>query len=191
MRRFLILFALVLISGCSVPLQIPAFFATPTLMATDTFVPEETGTPDPSGFNCAYVWSARDLPDVAREVTSAFRAQGMPEVEVQASAYGEDCIEPVTNEVVGFSTMQTDLYFAVVVPDTSNTQLMGEWIEKIYQVLEMFPPDVLPGANPGYIEITFSSGVEPVNLWFYRPDGERALSEGLRASDLFDALAAR
>jgi hypothetical protein len=191
MRRFLILFALVLISGCSSSFQIPNFFATPTLMATETIVPEETDTPDPSTFRCAYVWSTRDLPDVAREVTSAFRTQGMPEVEVTASAYGEDCIDSITNEVIGFSTMQTDLYFAVVVPDTSNTQLMGEWIEKIYHVLEMFPLDKLPGSNPGYIEITFSSGAEPVNLWFYRTDGQRALNEGLRGGDLFDDLAAR
>jgi hypothetical protein len=188
MLRYWVILVFLFVSGCSLPLQIPALAdtAVPAVQAEE---PPQVDTPQPVQVNCAYVWSTRSLPDLSRQVTVAFHKQGMPEVEVDASAYGEDCINSSTNEVVRFSAMQTDFFIAIVIPDPGDIEALGEWIEKIYQVLEEFPAGgELPGPNPGYIGITFSNGGEQANLWFRRTAGEQALAEGLRGSALYDVL---
>lgn len=51
-----------------------------------------------------------------------------PQVEVNASAYGANCINVVTNAVVGFTPYQTNYLLTVIIVDTSDRRVIGEWI---------------------------------------------------------------
>jgi hypothetical protein len=193
MRLLWLAIVSIFFAGCSVLVDLPQPGNQPQQAAsTDTAVPLPTFTPTPDPSLCAFVWSTRNLPEVAQEVRAALFSQGMREVEVQASAYGEDCINSATNEVVRFTTMQTDFFFAVPIPDPGDTQNLGEWIENIHGVLEAFPPGQVPGPNPGYIQITFASQTaDPINLWFRRSELQRLLEQNVRGSELFNTLAAK
>lgn len=158
---------------------------TSTVIAGPNSVPFETPA---QVVDCAYVWSNRSLPGLSSEINQTFRSQGYPEVEIEATAYGEDCLDPNTNKVVQFSAMQTDFYLNVAIENTNNPSVLGEWVEKILHVLEAFPPGVIPGPNPGYIGINFISGQNTTNLWFPRSKGEGLLREGLRGGELYEAL---
>ncbi len=116
--------------------------------------------------DCAFVWSNHSLPEVSSEINQAFRQEGFPEVEVEASAYGEDCLNPETNQIVRFVAMQTDFYINVSVEGSNSPQVMGEWVERTVRILEAFPPGKVPGPNAGYIGISFTSGLENESLWF-------------------------
>jgi hypothetical protein len=138
--------------------------------------------------DCAFVWSNHSLPEVSSEINQAFRQEGFPEVEVEASAYGEDCLNPETNQIVRFVAMQTDFYINVSVEGINNSQVMGEWVERSVRILEAFPPGKVPGPNAGYIGISFTSGLENENLWFARSKAKNLIEEGLKGSELYEAL---
>lgn len=164
----------------------PTVTATPLPTATET--PGPTDTPAPPE-NCAYVWSNRSLPELALLVNQALRDAGVPEVDGQASAYGEDCLDPQTNTVVDFRTMQTDFYFSVVVEDINDTRAMGEIVEAVLRALESLPAGEIPGPNPGYVSITFGDGGQTANLWFPRSRGKELMQQRISGSALFEALA--
>lgn len=163
---------------------------TATPLPTATELPGPTQTPTPPQ-NCAYVWSNRSLPEVANVINQALRDAGIPEVDGQASAYGEDCLDPETNTVVGFRTMQTDFYFSVMVQDMADTQAMGNLAETILRALDSMPADQIPGPNPGYVSITFDDGSQTSTLWFPRTRGTELLKQGVSGSRLFEALSAQ
>lgn len=183
----LVMFIGLLLSGCSAP-QWP--FSSPTntpgLVATLTPLPTETDTP--ATVNCAYVWSNRSLPEVTSQLNQAFRTSGLAEVEGEATAYGEDCFDSETNQVVQFLAVQTDFFVSVQVDQIEDPQELGEWVEKIMRVLRDFPPGQVPGLNPGYVGMTFTAGSQTANLWFRRSEADQLLQEGLRGSSLYDAL---
>lgn len=185
-----ILIALLLASCSGLP-RLP--FSSPptetvTPLPTATDPPAPTDTPAPPE-NCAYVWSNRSLPEVAQLVNQALRDAGVPEVDAQASAYGEDCLDPQTNTVVDFRTMQTDFYFSVVVQDLTDTQAMGNIAETVLRALDSLPADQIPGPNPGYVGITFGDGSQTSSLWFPRTRGKELLKQNVSGSRLFEALA--
>lgn len=163
----------------------PTDTVTPLPTATET--PGPTDTPEPPQ-NCAYVWSNRSLPEVAILVNQALRDAGVHEADGQASAYGEDCLDPETNTVVGFRTMQTDFFFSVAVPDLTDTQAMGNITEAVLRALDSLPADQIPGPNPGYVGITFDDGTTTSSLWFPRSRGKELLKEDVSGSRLFEAL---
>jgi hypothetical protein len=147
----------------------------------------ETATP-PDPADCAFVWSNRTLPDLSTEVNKAFRDQGYAEVQVEASAYGEDCLNTQTNAVVRFSALQTDFFVTVALDAVNDPQEMGEWVETVMRVLEAFPPGKAPGPNPGYVGVAFTDGTESVDLWFTRTRAANLVKEGLSGGELYDAL---
>ncbi|MBE0696293.1 MAG: hypothetical protein IH586_05160, partial [Anaerolineaceae bacterium] len=137
---------------------------------------------------CAFVWSSRSLPELSTEINQAFRKQGWAEVEVEASAYGEDCLDPETNKIVRFTALQTDFFLNVSINSISDHQILGEWIEKSMRVLNEFPPGIVPGSNLGMIGISFKSSSDSVSLSFPISSCRKLLNEGLRGGELFDAL---
>lgn len=185
------LLCIFLLASCAELPQLPLASrptATATSLPTTTEIPGPTETPTPPQ-NCAYVWSNRSLPEVANLVNQALRDAGIPEVDGQASAYGEDCLDPETNTVVGFRTMQTDFYFSVMVQDMADTQAMGDIAEAVLRALDTMPADQIPGPNPGYVGITYDDGAQTSNLWFPRTRGTELLKQGVSGSRLFEALA--
>lgn len=141
-----------------------------------------------SAIDCAFVWSNHSLPEVSSEINRTFRQDGFPEVEVEASAYGEDCLNPETNQIVRFLARQTDFYIKVSVEGSNSPQVMGEWVERCVRIIEAFPPEKLPGTVAGYIGISFTSSLENENLWFPRSKAKNLIEEGLKGSELYEAL---
>lgn len=181
------LVALLMTAGCALlpglqttvpPLTIPT--ATATMAITET----------PTAFTgeCAFVWSNRTLPTTSLTINSALQAAGLNEVEAEASAYGENCVDTATNTVVRFTALQTDVYVQVQVADTSDGQALGEWVERVLRVINELPEGTLQGNNPGYLGITFISAQNSTNLWFPRSKADGLLNEGIRGSALYEAL---
>ena len=191
-RRCIVIFLTVflLLMGCNLPL---AFTATPVAMITETPSPavEDILTVTPTGEftgQCAYMWANQELPEVSLELHQAFENAGISGVEARASAYGENCMDPASNTVARFSAMQTDFYLTITVPDTADTQAMGDWVERVLPVIDQFPPGQVPGPNPGYIGMRFTSDSDEQNLWFTRQKAQELISAGTTGSALFDTL---
>ena len=176
------------LTGCSPQVGLPVTTgpsSTPIPVVTMTAV--ETETPA-AVTNCAFAWSERGLPEVTDKVNQAFLDAGFREVSAEARAYGEDCIDPQTNEVVQFSAMQTDFHISIAITDTSSKQVLGDWVERVMRVLEPYKPGKVAGPNPGYVGITFGTSSDTVNLWFPRTQAEELIKDGTRGSHLFEAL---
>jgi hypothetical protein len=164
---------------------------TPAPAPTLTDTPGPTVTPTVDLSRCAYVWSNRSQPELTQQLNQAFQDAGMREVEAQASAYGEDCLNPDTNTVVAFSALQTDFYINVRVASASDGQAMGEWTEKVTRVVDQLPQEGIPGPNKGQISLTFDDGAQKVTLWFPRARAKELIESGMRGSELFEALRAQ
>lgn len=178
-----------LTAGCAPDLDSLAARLTPSpTFARSTETSTVTETPTENPVTCVYVWSNRSLPDVSTEINQAFRRLGLVEVEAEAFAYGEDCLDSETNRVVRFLAMQTDVSFTVAVERIDDPQFLGEWVERITMVMDDFEPGTIPGSNPGYFGITFLSGSETLDLWFSRTRVNNLLKEGVRGADLLEAL---
>jgi hypothetical protein len=183
------------LSGCDqwVATLIARLTPSPTLEPTHTpggppFVTTaETPTPELPA-TCAFVWSTRALPDVTTQINQVFQKMGLNEVEVNASAYGEDCLDTETNQVVRFSALQTNFDFFISLNSIADPEELGGWLERIMKVLESFAPGKVPGPVAGTVGVSFSNGTDRVDLFFSREKAVNLLKEGLRGQELFEAL---
>lgn len=173
-----------LLSACS-PLPDPP---TPVLSATQA--PVAGPTPSPTESPCFWRWSRQDLPEVAAEVQTTLDAAGVGggQAKARAEAYGEDCVDPETNEVRYFTAMETDFYVTLPVDDLADRQALGEILLDLLKVLDRFPPESTPGPQPGYVGVNFVAGEEEMRLWFSLIEAAGAREEGLRGEALFEAL---
>ncbi len=138
---------------------------------------------------CSYVWASSPLPDVSSQLTTAFRQAKMPAVEVEASAYGENCLDISTNEVVGFKPQQIDFSILVGVEDLNDTQALGEWVVKILTVLETSPAASIPNTRTGQVNIDFQDLKKTTtSLSFLQSRGLELIKQGLRGTSLLGAL---
>jgi hypothetical protein len=188
---------LLFFAGCGFPRNPwkPAEPSTPRPMVISTLAAETLPTTAPSGTPaapaigaCAWVWANQELIDLTGELARAFQDEGLSGLEIRASAYGENCLDPQTNQVVRFAAMQTDFYLVIAVEDTADHRTAGEWIARSLKVLEPFVPGKVPGPNPGYIGIRFVSATGEDNLWFQRAAAEDFLKSVKNGSELYDAL---
>ena len=170
-KTFATFFIVLLLAACTVPQSTP-----------------DTRTAPANSQNCAYVWATQPLPDLTAKVQSAVNAAGLTGVSVSAEAYGENCIDPQTNKVVDFATMETDFRFTAQVADLKNLENLGVVLEKVLIVLDAFPLGKIPGPQAGYINISFQSGKDESNLSFTAAAGKSARILGLRGAALFNKL---
>lgn len=137
---------------------------------------------------CAFVWANQELPEISEELAQAFTQANLTGVqEARASAYGENCLT-AGGKVQSFHAMQTDFYLVILVESTADTNLMGEWVAKVFPVLDLFPPGKVPGPNLGYVGIRFTGPAAEQNLWFRQQAARDLLQKGMRHGELFDAL---
>jgi len=176
-------------TGCSSTLESLLARLTPSAtVAIVTETPEIGETPSSELVVCAYVWSTRSLPDITTAVNQSFRTIGLGEVRVDASGYGESCLDSQTNQVVSFNVFQADFYFNVVVDDITDKQFLGDSLERIAMIMEAYPPGKVPGSHPGNYSVIFTNGSETVSLWFVRTELEKLLEENITGDELFEAL---
>jgi hypothetical protein len=195
MKKTLPLILLVLIlGGCTLPgnllfdppEELPGYII-PTVEAP-ALNPTDTAVEDEESYDCAWAWATEPLLEETTALQEALRESGIIGVEGSAAAYGENCLDPVTNTIMRFAVMQTDFYFNVSMENPTDRQQMGEMAERLLMLVSQFPPGDVPGPNKGYIGIHYSNGIQDTHLWLRLEDAERALREGLRGEALFEAL---
>lgn len=182
-----VLFALVLaLAGCSAQ-------TTPSSTATETAVPvtptdPATATPvDPTSLPCGYTWATKRLAEVTSQLQEAFNAAGLKDAVVWAEGYGENCVD-TQGQVQSFHAMETDFHIRMPVSSLEDLQAVGDLLQKMLKVLDGFPPDQVPGSQPGYIGVELNAGQDVQNLWFKVSEGTAAREQGLQGAALYEAL---
>jgi predicted small secreted protein len=137
---------------------------------------------------CAFTWATDPLPDLSRQVQQTMLDHHLRGIEVIAEAYGENCLDGDTGDVLYFAALETDFRITVQVESLNDRQDLGNVLEEILIVLDAFPPGATPGPNPGYIGVSFTNGVDDLRLWFTVTEGESARALGLQGEKLLDEL---
>ena len=172
MRRIIpFLLTVISLAACNFPTRTPELESAPV-------IPQ----------NCAFRWASQALPDLTKQVQSAMDAARLDGVKATAEAYGENCYDSQTNKPVSFATLETDFHVTVKVDDLTDKDELGNLLEKILTVLDGFPTGKIPGPEAGYINISFQSGRDELNLMFIVTAGKSARARGLRGAELLDEL---
>ena len=114
-------------------------------------------TPPISQQDCGYQWAYNDLPELTEQFDQTVKTLN-PNSTSHATAFGENCIAP-DGQVVKFLAMETDFYIILPVTDLSNYESFGNWVAQVMQVVNSYPPDMLAGVNPGFVEFRFEKGI--------------------------------
>ncbi len=175
MHKLIPLLLVMFLAACNLPRPAQETLPAP---ATDTPVYQ----------NCYFNWATQPLPEISRQVQQAVEKAGVRGVSARAEAYGENCYDSKTNEVAGFSAMETDFRISAEVSDLKDTEALGNLLERILIVLDEFPTPSTPGPQPGYIGVRFTSGDQELNLWFQVHDEKAARDQGLHGSQLLEQL---
>lgn len=137
---------------------------------------------------CAYQWSTQPLPEVTSMLQEQITNAGMEKISIMAEAFGEDCIDPETGNVIRFIARQTDIRIRIQANRISDTEKIGNQLAEMLGVISAIPPETLPGPKSGMIEAVFTASDGELILWFPFVDGETALKEGKKGADLVSAL---
>ena len=137
--------------------------------------------------NCAYIWASRILPDLSAQLQDDFNNKGFNSLIISAEAYGENCIDPYTNQIKYFTAKQTDFRITFSVDDLSD-ETLGNHLYKILSVLSDYRDKNLPGAMLGYVSVRFGMGNEDRYFWFSLEDGLDAIENGFQGQTLIKIL---
>jgi hypothetical protein len=181
----------VVLGGCALlwePLNPGAVEPAPVVEPVETpFAFDPLEEPDPE-VQCAYVWASRHLPEFTELLQAAYRTAQMDDVAADVSGYGENCLDPVTKQIVRYAIMRSDFYLNVTVGDIENRDALGQKLSTVMAVLQGFPAETFPGNQPSSILVRFESGEDSIILSFTMTAYEQALEDGLRGAALFEAL---
>jgi hypothetical protein len=157
---------------------------------------EPTFTPDPFEPlvdselepQCAHVWASRPLPEFTDLLQAAYRSAGIDGVQADVSAYGENCVDVETKQIVRFMTMRSEFYFSVNAESLENKDALSRQLITLMNVMQRFPADTFPGLEPSTVIIRFESGEEAAILSFRMDEFEQATEDGLRGAALYEKL---
>jgi hypothetical protein len=157
---------------------------------------EPTFTPDPFEPlvdselepQCAHVWASRPLPEFTDLLQAAYRSAGIDGVQADVSAYGENCVDVETKQIVRFMTMRSEFYLSVIAEDLESKDALSRQLISVMNVLQKFPADTFPGLEPNTVIIRFESGGEAAILSFRMDEFEQAIEDGLRGAALYEML---
>lgn len=76
-----------------------------------------------------------------------------PNAKAWATAFGEDCI--YADGHADFSALETDFYVHKPANDLNDFESFGVWIVDVMKALDTIPPDLITGAQPGFVEFSF------------------------------------
>ena len=137
-----------------------------------------------SSLGCAYRWAYQDLPDLSDDFQAAIQVLE-PGATGYAFAFGEECVHE--DGSVTFLPMETDFNITLPVSDISNETELGEWIQRVMQVIENIPPEQIRGSRPGRVSLLFESGSDRTGVNYYI-DQYRALPTNLNSAELYRML---
>lgn len=165
-----------------------AFAAVQSATARAQLAPSATATATPTQYissACAFSWARQSLPDVTARAQARLDAAHLPNVKVEAEAYGEDCYNAQT-KTTHFGAMSTDFYVTMPVPSLDDDALSA-LVVTIDNALTNPPMDNLP-AYPGYLDITFTSGEQTKIVRATFREIQTALDQGLTGAALLHQL---
>ena len=118
-----------------------------------------TVTPDASfsATECGYQWAYQDLPELTAQFDQSMRNL-IPNSNSRATVFGENCIGN-DGQVVRFLAMETDFYVTASVETLDDYETLGNWIAQVMQVISRFPPGLIAGPKPGFVEFRFEKSV--------------------------------
>jgi hypothetical protein len=128
----------------------------------------------------------KTLPELSEQFIGKLKDAGLPVETARVEAYGENCIA-ADNTVVSFSARETDFYATINVSDLNDEAKLGDYLEKILDIIDAVPPDQT-GPNPGYIGATFKNSDQLQNLWFTHTQANDLRKQGLQGADLYATL---
>jgi len=141
-------------------------------------------SPAPVSGACAYVWASQPLPEISASLFASLQASGLQPESVQASAYGENCVD-ASGSVVSFAAMQTDYALILTVASLSDSAELGQALYIALLNLEaLLPVGSTPGPNPGQVTIVFSAPEGESRLNLARAQAIEALQAGKNGQQL-------
>ena len=133
-------------------LPIPRFISTVSTPHIDQS-PLDLQSPTPaSSGGCGYQWAYKDMPELNPIFDEAIK-QLDPNAKAWATAFGEDCI--YADGHADFSALETDFYVHKPANDLNDFESFGVWIVDVMKALDTIPPDLITGAQPGFVEFSF------------------------------------
>jgi len=188
MRKTIALLCTFLLAACNLPRPASSQVVPPGNHSSTVLPLQLTTTDTPSSQNCYFNWATHPLPDLTKQLQASVDSAGLSEVTATAEAFGEDCIDPVTNKAIGFGAMETDFRFTVQVSNLEDTDILGRMLEKILVVLDEFTNGSIHMAPPAYVNVTFTSRDKASYLSFIMENGKAAIEKGLHGAELYEQL---
>ena len=140
-------------------------------------------TPSTSQQDCGFSWAYHDLPELTAEFDAPIKVLNS-NATARATAFGEDCIGE-GGTVVRFGAMETDFYVILSVTDLADYESFGNWIAQVMDIVNMLPPDILDGPNPGFVEFRFEK-TQSESIGFRVPiQGYNTTANGITGEELF------
>ena len=188
MRKIIALLCIILLAACNLPRPASSQAIPPGDRPATVLPLQLTTTDTPSSQNCYFNWATHPLPDLTKQLQASVDSAGLSEVTATAEAFGEDCIDPITNKAIGFGAMETDFRFTVQVNNLEDTEILGGMLEKLIIVLDDFTKGSIRMAPPAYVNVSFTSREKASYLSFILENGKAAIEKGLHGAELFKQL---
>ena len=151
--------------------------------------PTRTATASAAAVQGCYLdWASRPLSDLSARIQKSFDSSGLKSVTVHAQAYGENCYDNNTHQVIAFTSLETDIRVTAQVKSIRDTDDLGRLLEQILPILEGLPAQSLSAGHLGNIGITYQAGAASLNLSFTDQDARAARERGLHGAALITAL---
>lgn len=151
--------------------------------------PTSTITPDAKPTLCAFVWEPRYLEALSLTLYEAYQDARIPNVQVYADAYGENCLDYYTKDVAVFTPVETNLHISIQVAGLENDLELGNILADVLPLGLQVMVANLEGSQPGYVEIRLVSGDDLQRMVIQFAIVQAALERGLTGENLFRAFA--
>ncbi|NPV56311.1 MAG: hypothetical protein HPY76_06540 [Anaerolineae bacterium] len=148
-----------------------------------------TATPVITPTLCAMVWEPRYLEALSSTLYEAYQDAGIPNVQVYADAYGENCLDYYTKDVAHFTPLETNLHITVQVATLDNDLELGNTLAEVLPLALQVLVANLAGSQPGYVEIRLVAGDDLQRMVIQFPVVQAALERGLTGENLYRAFA--
>ena len=181
-KPFILLAYIMILTSCS-----PAEGQQTTLTLQPLAAPTETPLVKPT--LCALVWEPRYLESLSLKLYQAYQDARIPNVQVYADAYGENCLDFYTKDVAVFTPIEINLHVSIQVASLDNDFDLGNTLADVLPLALQVLAANLEDSQPGYVEIRLVTADELQRMVIQFPIVQSALERGLSGENLYRAFA--
>jgi len=124
------------------------------------------------------------LDEISAKVQAEMIAAGLTNVSAYVQGYGTHCIDPVTQAVESTSILYTN--YQIDISGASGRAAQGDMAAQALAVIVKFPPETLPGDEPGDVTVAFAP--EGVSYTVSFATALKSVNQGLKGEELFALL---